>query len=315
VTTTTGQLASGGATSVYVAQGSTTSDSILQFSATASGSVSPSATLLAPTSLQVFAVAVDSSGQIYVAGQLSQTGPFEILVYPAGSAGSATPTRTITQTFFGAPSAMIVSSSGLLYVTGYSSAIAVYSSTASGSAAPMALIQGSATQLGVEYDIAVDPSGNIYVTNDTAAGTISVFAAGANGNVAPIRTITPASSSTFAGIAFDSSGNLYAVENQTPASGAFPSVASIVEFAPGATGAATPTKTITASALTDCGGLTRDSVGNLYLVDATFSGVSPNVSIVTSVLGFGPNASGAVTPGINLTSSAWTLGGGEIAVK
>jgi hypothetical protein len=321
-TAPSGQLASGGATTGYVIQGGT-SYSILEFSATATGSVSPTATLLLPSSFEATAVAVDSSGQtyvggqllIYVAGQLSPASPIEILVYPAGATGAATPTRTIIQNLCCIPIAMTVDSSGSLYVAG-SGAVAVYPSTANGSATPTALIQGSATGLNSDNDIAVDSSGNIYVTNYFPQYyIITVFAAGATGNVAPVRTITLPSSSIVTGLAVDSSGDLYTIENQLPTNGPFSTGASIVEFAPGASGAATPIKTITASALTDGFGLSRDSAGNLYLVNETATGVFPNVSVVDSVLGFGPTASGTVTPGINLTSTAWNLAGGQMAIK
>jgi hypothetical protein len=209
---------------------------------------------------------------------------------------------------------MTISSSGTLYVTSAADgAIAVYPPTANGSATPTALIQGPATDLGGQNNIAVDSSGNIYVPSNHYSGAmILVFAAGATGNVAPVRTITSPILTTFQGLAFDASGDLYAAENPAPAPGSYPTGASIVEFAPGADGAATPIKTITSPALMEGRGLTADSAGNLYLQATTFPGLSPNSFEFDSVLGFGPNASGSVTPGINLTSTAWDFSGGTL---
>jgi hypothetical protein len=299
--------------SVYVIEnvGSGTSASILQFPAASSGSVLPAATLLLPTAFNVTSFALDGSGQIYVGGELSINGPFEILVYAAGATGSATPMRTIVDGF-GFPEALCVDASGLLYVGGPSS-IYVYSSTANGAETPMRTIQGALTQLYFQTAIAVDASGAIFATNDN--GPILAFSPGATGNVAPARVITPTSGSLFYWVALDASGNIFAIDNQTPASGALPTVASVVEFANGATGAATPMKTITASALTYGGGLTLDSGGNVYLVNASFSGTISSPTVAYSVLGFGPTASGNVTPTVNFTSSAWPDAGAAIAVR
>lgn len=57
-----------------------------------------------------------------------------------------------------------------------------------GAIAPAATIAGAATTLSTPSGVALDATGNIYVAN--AAGSIAVFAAGANGNVAPVQSIT-----------------------------------------------------------------------------------------------------------------------------
>jgi hypothetical protein len=299
-------------TSVYVLEDTASGNpaSILQFPASSSGSVSPVATLLLPTAFNATSLALDGSGQIYVGGELSINGSYEILVYAADAAGSATPVRTIVDGF-GFPESICVDASGLLYVGGPYS-IYIYASTANGAAAPVRTIQGSLTQLYFQTAMAVDVSGTIFATNDN--GPILAFSSGAAGNVAPARVITPTGTSSFYWVALDASGNIFATEDQTPASGSLPSVASVVEFANGATGAATPMKTITASSLTDGGGISLDSNGNVYLVNASFSGTTSSPTVAFSVLGFGSAATGNVTPSVNFTSSAWSHAGAAITV-
>ena len=62
---------------------------------------------------------------------------------------------------------------------------------ATGDTAPSIEITGDSTLLQYPSDIAIGSDGKIYVT-DEAAGAIFVYAADANGNVAPIATISGA---------------------------------------------------------------------------------------------------------------------------
>ena len=167
----------------------------------------------------------------------------------------------------------------------------------------------------------MDGTGNIYVTTsvsfvNSSTGAILIFASGATGNVAPARVIT--ATPVFTGIAVDSASNIYTAEDTVifnPIMGAFSTTAAtLVEFSAGASGAATPTKSVSGSAtgLTFAGGLSRDNAGNVYIVNAF---ISTTGSATFTVLGFGPNATGNVGPGINFNSSAWTVAGEQIALK
>lgn len=84
---------------------------------------------------------------------------------------------------------------GNLYVANGNNVL-VFHHGADGNQAPMRVIGGNATGLSANFAIAVDPAGVIYSgTRYTAQfqppdAYISVFAAGAHGNVSPIRTIT-----------------------------------------------------------------------------------------------------------------------------
>jgi hypothetical protein len=219
---------------------------------------------------------------------------------------------------------MTVDSSGLLYVmagvSNYYTNISVYSSTATGAATPIRNIGGSNTgfnQSNSEETVyfAVDHSGNIYVSNSlTFGGEINVFSSTTTGNVGPTSTLNTGATCP-EGIAVDSSGNIYAVEVTTNPS-TFAQSTAIVEYASGATGAATPTKTIAGSSteMSYGEGLVIDSSDTLYMVNQTLiTGSSPQ-AYTYSVLEFGSNASGNVAPTTAFTSSSWTNGANYLAV-
>jgi len=60
----------------------------------------------------------------------------------------------------------------------------VFAANASGNAAPLRTISGSATGLNVPSGIALDVSGNMYVANANG-NSVTEYAAAAAGNVAP----------------------------------------------------------------------------------------------------------------------------------
>jgi hypothetical protein len=106
-----------------------------------------------------------------------------------------------------------------------------------GNVAPLVL-GGSKVKLTATDGIALDASGDLYVS-DFIAKDVLVFAPGAHGNTAPLRTIAGADTllTQPAGMALDAAGNLY-VANYGDAN------YSVVEFAAGASGDATPTGTL-----------------------------------------------------------------------
>lgn len=158
---------------------------------------------------------------------------------------------------------------------------------------PLINIQGSATGLGsCQQGVALDSSSNVYVTDlGTVAnpgGQVSVFAAGLQGNIAPLRVIGGALANFHspAGLAFDSAGNLYVAQTGQGYGGAFPGGISV--FAPGARGNVAPLRTIsgTATRLNGTYSLAFDGAGNLYASN-------PNGNSITV---YAPGASGNALP-------------------
>jgi hypothetical protein len=216
------------------------------------------------------AIAVDAHGRIFIAnedGGDSDHG--NITVYPAGSNGDARPiatiggTRASDNTGLNYPVALAIDSASNLYVLnslgGPDSAgsITVYPSTANGNIAPTVTIanglHGKHTQFSWPAGMALDSAGNIYVTNDGTSiekgvsdgnglASITIYAAGSHGDVAPMAIISGSNTGLNLpqGIAIDSHGNLYVANPGSINKG----VDTITEYVPGSSGNAAPIATI-----------------------------------------------------------------------
>jgi hypothetical protein len=302
-----GPLASGGAANVYALDdaytGTTIANDVLQFPAASSGTATVPSVTIPLSTLVPTGVAVDGSGLLYVAGDDDVTGLPSVNVYAAGATSGATPLRTLTPNAAFEPVGVAVSSAGQAYVLeseydSYGDVLAAQievfaPGAASGSAATYA-ITGSATELIDPEDIAVDSTGKVYVANyqDDGVSQILVFAAGANGSVAPSQVIT--FNGDITGVAVDSSANIYAAE--VSAIG----VGSIVEYGAGGTGTPTAIKTIygTASGLSaaQTGAVRLDAAGNIWLIQQ-----SPDTGTTTAVTyleAWPPSANGNVAPAV-----------------
>lgn len=146
--------------------------------------------------------------------------------------------------------------------------------------------------------IALDASGNIFVSNDgegDGPDKILVFAAGSTGNTAPMRTISGSKTglSEPVGMSFDAAGDLFVV-NETS------STEPIAEFAPGAKGNVAPIATIGGS--------------KTMIVDPFSVSIDSNGRIIApsdgdEVLIFSKGSSGNVAPATIVSGSNTELGG------
>ena len=219
-----------------------------------------------------FAVAIDKVGKIYVA---NQGGGYNfdgsITVYSPGSTGNVSPvamiagSKTGDNTGLNSPNGLALDAANKLYVlnefgsAGQGGHITIYPPGASGNIAPEATIAdasaGGQTQLNSPAGLALDSGGNIYVTNDGGSGSITIYAAGSKGDVAPKAVISGSNTglATPRGIAIDSKGYIYVAnasdgvvtEEPLEDDGSHSAPATITVYPPGSNGNVKPVATIT----------------------------------------------------------------------
>lgn len=234
---------------VYVSatvMGSTTTNEILVYSVSSTGTATLARTLTNMTSVAT-SMAVDSIGQIYALSGNS------IGVFAAGANGGAAPVRLISgaSTLLNTASAITVDRTGDVYVANtLGGNVLVFNSSATGNVAPTRLIAGTTTGITQPWGVAVDAVGNLFVTSSSKPAPASVaqileFAATANGDVAPIKSLDVASPTVAAGIAVDATGKIH-----TLLANADTLELSVGVYAMGASGTTAPAQTITASAWT-----------------------------------------------------------------
>ena len=229
-----------------------------------------------------------------------------ILQLPANSSGTISPISTINLPANLILGSLTTDSSGNIYVA-TSSDIREYAAGSTGNATPLRILPANATTtIGVVNGLAVDSSGNLFVSEERAG--IAVFTAAQNGSVAPSRYILGASQpggglSTLelpGAIAVDASGNLYiANQNSNFTAG------SIVVFGPTATGNVAPARVITGALTMMNGaptGLATDLADNLYAASNNLTTAGP------SVLVFAAEADGNIAPTRTISGSSTRLG-------
>ena len=123
--------------------------------------------------------------------------------------------------------------------------ITVYPPDANGNVAPKSTIADGVhdkqTQLNTPRGLALDSAGNIYVTNASGIDTITIYAAGKFGNVAPINIISGAHTGLNLphGIGVDSDGKIYVSNDGSDHKG----VDTVTVYAPGGSGNVKPIAT------------------------------------------------------------------------
>jgi len=170
-----------------------------------------------PSGQTALGLAVDASGNIYVAiPPPSNSSEGSVVEYAAGSAGDAQPARTLSvpDTRIVTPVAIRVDHSGNLYVLSWADngTVSVFSADAEGDATPIQSIAGSNTELTTPEGLALDSNGAIYVENDAAAGpntvpTVTIYSAGSTGDAAPEKAFE--TELVHDGLAVDAGGNIY----------------------------------------------------------------------------------------------------------
>ena len=228
---------------------------ILVYAPGASGTATPFRTIAgASTGLSVlnesfvYALALDSTGNIYVSSYVNVGGILYpgVSIFSAAANGNVAPTNVIAGSattisgFF--PTQIAVDSASHVYTAGGSlpqpDSILIFNSSAPGNGPPTSSIAGSNTMIEDVVGIALDSAGNIYVANGNAGvstPSILVFSAGSTGNVAPIRTISGSATTmiTAGNLSVDSDGNVYVVD-----------LSDILKFGPTSSGNVPPTATI-----------------------------------------------------------------------
>jgi len=155
-----------------------------------------------------YGIAVDLHSNLYVtttSGCPKRVGE-SVRVFPSGSSGNVRPSATISgaRTGLDSPAGVALDSRGNIYVANagrygvgrhdFPASIRIYSAGSNGDVPPISTITGSNTGLDgrTVRGIALDPRGDLYLTSDghdSTESSVTVYAAGSNGNVKPIAVI------------------------------------------------------------------------------------------------------------------------------
>jgi hypothetical protein len=240
-----------------------------------------------------------------------------VLEFSPSASGAATPIATIANTGVTALAFLAVDGYGNLYTTASQgttgTSLIEYLAGSSNNTQPIrSLPFNTTTGLSDVSGLAVDPTGDIYASNDPTG--VLIFSSTATGSVAPADTIPSAPDSLGGDLstlqvsyadAVDTNGNLYVVNTPPTNAIAVPPITDpIVVFAPGATGNVAPTRSLGGALTTLTVGSARsiatDTAGNLYVANV--------VSGVSSILIFSPTATGNTPPLRDITGSNTQLG-------
>src|SRR6266487_2170521 len=162
-------------------------------------------------------VVVDPAGVLIT----TSANPWRIVVFGTNAVGDVAPVATIAggNTRLSHPTGLALDQAARLYVANKANnVITVFAAGATGNARPVDTIAGPNTGLNAPLGIVIDPGGRLYVANSgtsAATSSITVYEAGASGNVTPIRTIAGATTGLDQpqGIGLDGGQRIYAASS------------------------------------------------------------------------------------------------------
>ena len=217
---------------IFVSDSGSTLAAVFSFAGRANGTVLPVTEITGTkTELLALGVAINpTNGKIYSPIQVSSTPG--IGIWPPNANGNVAPAASIigSKTSIGNPSSLAFDSSGKLYVLAFRN-ILVFATGAAGNVAP---VQNLSTGFFCPDGVAVDATDQIYVS-DNCAAEVKIWAKGATGNAAPLRTIQLPGSGDANGVGVD-----YA--NDTFTADLF--LSTVYSFGPTANGKVPPRTTI-----------------------------------------------------------------------
>jgi len=282
----------------------------------------------------------------YVANANANT----LTAYPLTANGNTAPVRTVSGGLTGLNfvTSLANDSSGNLYVANAASQVEVFAPPANGNVAPIRTIAGANTGITGPSNLFIDAQNTLYIANCGAcsgfsgAEAVLEFAAGASGNVAPIREITGSNTgfSATTAVALDGAGNMLVADSSGNPS--------IFVFPAAATGNVAPSGSINGSntGLNEPQCVYVDKAGEIYVcnfsntITVYAAGARGNVAPIRTIAGantslsypneirfdaagnmyvvnffnntvavFPPNANGNQTPLYTLTGPATQLNG------
>jgi sugar lactone lactonase YvrE len=252
-------------------------------------------------------VAVDANGNIYAAN----TGANSVTVYAPGASGDAKPIQTIRGSSTGLtdPTGVAIDSvNGDIYVLdnrtdSYGDGrVVIYPPGANGNVKPIGTIEGASTELVLPNCLALDGSGNIYVTN--RYNYVTYYPAGSMGDTAPARMISGDLTEIHlpTQVALDSSSNMYLVNYEG---------SSATVYAAGADGNTAPILEIHGPRAKIAGpfGTAVDANGDIYVANVYGQKAK---SVEGRVTVYAPGSNGGVRPIKTIegdqTGLAWPTG-------
>jgi len=233
----------------YVVNGAAMPPSLTVYAAGATGAAAPLVTISGTnTNLDIPTNnAVDAGGRILVANiSMSPTVNDSVLIFAAGVSGNVAPVAkigggdpTADRTGLSFPTGVAVDNAQRIYVAnGGKDNVLIFAVGAKGNVAPAAILGGATTKIAAPTDLAFDASGYLYVANIPGANpaSITVFAPGVSGDLAPARTLAGAETMITQplGVALDSAKRLYVADGAD----------NVLVFAAGANGNIAPTAVI-----------------------------------------------------------------------